>query len=188
DSGRPVPALFPSTLANLKDIAPTIYFNVPRGYELLINALQADGALRERFFSRLQLIFYAAASLPPNLWDTLSELCLRAAGEPIPLVSAWGSTETAPLATDCHLQAQRSGVIGLPVPGCELKLLPSGEKMEVRVRGANVFPGYWGRPELAAREFVEEGCYRNGKALRMSDGSGAEAAHVLHCPLTHGLI
>jgi feruloyl-CoA synthase len=174
DTGRPVPALFPRTLANLRDIAPTIYFNVPRGFELLIQALQTDESLCERFFSRLQLIFYAAASLPPHLWDALAELCIRSTGESIPLVSAWGATETAPLATDCHFQAQQSGVIGLPVPGCELKLLPNGAKMEVRVRGANVFPGYWGRPDLSARQFDEEGFYRIGDAVRFADASAPE--------------
>jgi feruloyl-CoA synthase len=178
DTGRPVPALFPRTLANLKHIAPTIYFNVPRGFELLIDALQTDAALRSRFFSRLQLIFYAAACLPPNLWDALAELCVRTTGEPIPLVSAWGATETAPLATDCYFQAQQPGVIGLPVPGCELKLLPRGDKMEVRVRGANVFPGYWGRPDLTARHFDEEGFYRIGDTVRFVDAAAPELGLV----------
>jgi feruloyl-CoA synthase len=178
DTGRPVPALFPRTLANLQDIAPTIYFNVPRGFELLIDALQTDEALRSRFFSRLQLIFYAAAALPPNLWDALADLCIRATGEPIPLVSGWGSTETAPLATDCYFQAKQPGVIGLPVPGCELKLLPYGDKMEVRVRGANVFPGYWGRPDLTARQFDEEGFYRIGDTVRFVDATAPKLGLV----------
>jgi feruloyl-CoA synthase len=178
DTGRPVCALFPRTLANLKDIAPTIYFNVPRGFELLIGALQTDAALRCRFFSRLQLIFYAAASLPPNLWEALADLCVHTTGEPIPLVSAWGSTETAPLATDCYFQAQRPGVIGLPIPGCELKLLPHGDKMEVRVRGANVFPGYWGRPDLTARHFDEEGFYRIGDTVRFVDATAPKLGLV----------
>ena len=178
DSGRPVPALFARTLANLKEIAPTIYFNVPRGFELLVGALQTDAALRSRFFSRVQLIFYAAASLPANLWDALTQLCIRTTGEPIPLVSAWGATETAPLATDCYFQAQQPGVIGLPVPGCELKLLPHGDKMEVRVRGANVFPGYWGRPDLTARHFDEEGFYRIGDTVRFVDAKAPELGLV----------
>jgi feruloyl-CoA synthase len=174
DGGRPAPALFAQTLANLREIAPTLYFNVPRGYELLIHALRADEALRHNFFSRLQLIFYAAASLPPNLWDALAELAVQTTGTAIPLVSAWGSTETAPLATDCHFQADKPGVIGLPVPGCELKLLSDGNKLEVRVRGPNVTPGYWGRPDLTARHFDEEGFYRIGDAVRFVDEAAPE--------------
>jgi feruloyl-CoA synthase len=174
DAGRPVPALFPQTLANLREIAPTLYFNVPRGYELLIHALQVDATLRARFFSRLQLIYYAAASLPPNLWDALTELAVRTTGEPIPLVSGWGSTETAPLATDCHFQADGPGVIGLPVPGCELKLLRAGNKLEARVRGPNVSPGYWGRPELTAKHFDAEGFYIIGDSVRFVDDAAPE--------------
>ena len=137
-------------MRNLAEIAPTIYFNVPRGYEMLVEALRADEALRRNFFGRLQLMFYAAASLPDHLWDALIELSRMATGEALPLVSAWGSTETAPLATDCHFQAARPGVIGLPVPGCELKLLPHGARYEVRVRGPLVTPGYWRRASATA--------------------------------------
>ena len=178
DGGRPVPSQFARSLENLRDIAPTLYVNVPRGFELLVPALQGDPQLRERFFSRLQLIFYAAASLPSHLWDALIELSIRATGAPVPLVSAWGSTETAPLATDCHFQAPQPGVIGLPVPGCELKLLANGAKWEVRVRGANVFPGYWGEPNLTARHFDEEGFYRIGDAVRFADEAAPERGLV----------
>ena len=166
DGGRPQPGLFEQTVRNLAEIAPTIYFNVPRGYEMLVEGLRADEALRRNFFSRLQLMFYAAASLPDHLWDALIELSRMATGEALPLVSAWGSTETAPLATDCHFQAARPGVIGLPVPGCELKLLPDGARYEVRVRGPLVTPGYWRRPDLTASHFDEEGFYRIGDAVR----------------------
>jgi feruloyl-CoA synthase len=178
DAGRPVPAQFAQSLENLRDIAPTLYFNVPRGFELLIPALQGDPQVCERFFSRLQLIFYAAASLPSHLWDALIELSVRTTGAPVPLISAWGSTETAPLATDCHFQAPRPGVIGLPVPGCELKLLANGAKWEVRVRGANIFPGYWGEPDLTARQFDEEGFYCIGDAVRFADDSAPERGLV----------
>jgi feruloyl-CoA synthase len=174
DGGRPIPAAFHQTLANLRDISPTIYVNVPRGFELLVHALKADGALRSTFFSRLQLIFYAAASLPSHLWDALGELSIQATGEAIPLVSAWGATETAPLATDCHFSATHAGVIGLPVPGCELKLVPNGNKLEVRVRGANVFPGYWRQPEVTSQIFDEEGFYLIGDAVRFADESVPE--------------
>src|SRR5690606_30850683 len=125
--------------------------------------------LRKNFFSRLQLIFYAAAALPQHLWDALGELAQQTAGERIPLVSAWGSTETAPLATSAHFQADRAGVIGVPVPGCDLRLVPQAGKLEVRVRGPNVSPGYWREPELTARCFDEEGFYQIGDAVRFVD-------------------
>lgn len=169
DAGRPAPGLFERTVANLREVAPSLYFNVPRGYELLAAALRADPALRERFFSRLQILFYAAAALPQHLWEALEALWRETTGGPAVLVSAWGSTETAPLATSCHFQAERSGVIGLPVPGCELKLVPSGEKLEVRVRGPNVTPGYWKRPQLTASHFDAEGFYCIGDAVRFVD-------------------
>jgi feruloyl-CoA synthase len=178
DAGRPVPAQFSQTVANLRDVAPTIYFNVPRGFELLIGELRAHRELRLRFFSKLQVIFYAGASLPQHLWDALLELCGQAHDKHIPVVSAWGSTETAPLATDCYFQADRTGVIGLPVPGCELKLTANGEKTEIRVRGDNVFPGYWGQPELSARQFDEDGFYRIGDAVKFADESRPERGLV----------
>ena len=169
DGGRPVPGLFDQTLANLREVSPTIYFNVPRGYDMLVTALRADADLRASFFRRLQVIFYAAAALPANLWDALTELAHATVGEAVPLTSAWGSTETAPLATDCHFQADQAGVIGLPIPGTELKLVPNGLKSEVRVRGPNVTPGYWKRPDLTAAAFDEEGFYRIGDAVRLVD-------------------
>ena len=178
DAGRPVPALFAKSVSNLLEVAPTIYFNVPRGYEMLVPALQADPRLRDKFFSRLQLIFYAAASLPSHLWDALTALSIQATGKAIPLISGWGSTETAPMATDGYGGATGPGVIGLPVPGCELKLLPSGRKLEVRVRGPNVFPGYWGRPDLTVRHFDEEGFYLIGDAVRFRDDGAPERGLV----------
>jgi feruloyl-CoA synthase len=171
DAGRPMPGLFEHTIKNLHDISPTLYFNVPRGYDMLVTALRADEKLRQSFFKNLQAIFYAAAALPQNLWEALEQLSLETTGEKVAMVSAWGSTETAPLATDCHFQAEKSGVIGLPVPGCELKLLPNGDKLEIRVRGPNITPGYWKRPELTAKMFDEEGFYIIGDAVRFLDES-----------------
>lgn len=169
DGGRPAPPLFGETIRNLREIAPTLYFNVPRGFDMLVTTLRSDAALRNKFFSRLQLICYAAAALPQNLWDALIELSVETTGAAVPLVSAWGATETSPLATDCHFQADRSGVVGLPVPGCELKLVPSGGKHEVRVRGVNVTPGYWQRPDLTRSAFDAEGFYCIGDAMRFAD-------------------
>ena len=178
DGGKAAPGLFDKTLENLRDVSPTIYFNVPRGYDFLVGALQADAPLRQRFFARLQVIFYAAAALPQHLWDALQRLSREAAGRDIPMVAAWGSTETAPLATDCHFQAQRSGVIGLPVPGTELKLVPSGGKLEIRVRGVNVTPGYWKAPAVTRDAFDDEGFYRIGDAVRWLDEGAPEAGLV----------
>ncbi|HET6340335.1 MAG TPA: feruloyl-CoA synthase [Polyangiales bacterium] len=184
DRGRPAPALFGETLRNLHEISPTIYFNVPAGFDALVTALRADEVLRRKFFSRLQVIFYAAAALPQNLWNALNELSVETVGKQVPLVSAWGSTETSPLATDCHFQAKRSGVIGVPVPGCEIKLVPVGEKLEARVRGANVTPGYWQRPDITKRFFDDEGFYCIGDAMRFADASDPNQGLVFDGRLT----
>ena len=178
DAGKPAPGLFDASIANLRDIAPTLYFNVPRGFDMLVGALRADSALRRNFFSRLQVMFYAGSALPQHLWEALIELSIQETGQAVPMVTAWGSTETSPLATDCHFQAPRSGVIGLPAPGVELKLLPAGDKLEIRVRGPNVTPGYLGQPELTAKAFDEEGYYRIGDAVRFADAARPEAGLV----------
>ena len=136
DGGKPAPGLFATSLANLRSVTPTVYFNVPRGFDMLIAALRGDDELRKKFFGEVKFAFYAGAALPQNLWDALEELSLKTVGRALPMVSAWGSTETSPLATDCHFQAKRSGNIGVPISGTELKLVPSGDKLEVRVRGA----------------------------------------------------
>jgi feruloyl-CoA synthase len=169
DGGKPAPGLFATSLANLRSVMPTVYLNVPRGFDMLISALRGDDELRRRFFSEVKFAFYAAAALPPNLWDTMRELSVRTVGRALPMVSAWGSTETAPLATDCHFQADRSGNIGVPIPGTELKLVPCGDKLEVRVRGPNVTPGYWKAPELTARAFDADGFYLIGDAVTFAD-------------------
>ncbi len=178
DSGKPAPGLFAKTLANLREVDSAICFNVPRGFDMLVQELERDPALARRFFRQTKVMFYAGAALPQNLWDALVRLSQRAIGEAVPMVSAWGSTETSPLAADCHFQAERSGVIGLPVPGCELKLVPSGDKMEIRVRGANVTPGYWKRPDLSAKAFDDEGFYLIGDAVRFLDPAAPEKGLV----------
>jgi len=178
DSGKAAPGLFDRTLANLREVSPTIYFNVPRGYDMLVPALRAEPQLRATFFANLQAIFYAAAALPQHLWDALNELAIETLGRPVPLVSAWGSTETAPLAADCHFQAERAGVIGVPVPGTELKLVPSADKQEIRVRGPNVMPGYWNAPGATAGAFDDEGFYRIGDAVKLADPGRPEKGLV----------
>lgn len=169
DGGKPAPGLFATSLANLRSVMPTVYFNVPRGFDMLIAALRGDDDLRRRFFSEVKFAFYAGAALPQNLWDALEDLSVKTVGHALPMVSAWGSTETSPLATDCHFQARRSGNIGVPTPGTELKLVPSGDKLEVRVRGPNVTPGYWKAPELTAQAFDADGFYLIGDAVKFAD-------------------
>ena len=169
DGGKPVPGLVETTARNLKEIAPTMYFNVPRGYDLLLPFLEKDAALRRNFFRDLDVLFYAAAALPQNLWERLIKLSKQEKNARLAMLSAWGSTETAPLATSVHFRMERAGVIGLPVAGCELKLVPSAGQLEVRVRGPNVTPGYYKRPELTEAAFDEEGFYRIGDAVRFAD-------------------
>jgi feruloyl-CoA synthase len=164
DGGKPVPGLVETTVRNLADVSSTMYFNVPRGYDLLLPFLEKDEALRGNFFQDLDVLFYAAAALPQNLWDRLKKL-----KPDLAMLSAWGSTETSPLATSVHFPMERPGVIGLPVAGCELKLVPSAGKTEVRVRGPHVTPGYYKRPDLTRAAFDEEGFYRIGDAVRLAD-------------------
>jgi feruloyl-CoA synthase len=174
DGGKPAPGLFATSLANLKSVMPTVYFNVPRGFDMLIAALRGDEALCRRFFGEVKFAFYAGAALPQNLWDALEELSVKTVGRAMPMVSAWGSTETSPLATDCHFLAERSGNIGVPIPGTELKLVTSGDKLEVRVRGPNVTPGYWKAPEVTRQAFDDEGFYLIGDAVTFADAGRPE--------------
>ena len=146
DAGRPAPGLIEHTVRNLAEVSPTIYFNVPAGYSALLPFLEKDEQLARNFFADLKLIFYAGAALSQDLWDRLEAVSIRTTGVRVPMVSSWGSTETAPIATPGYRIIERAGVIGLPPPGVTLKLVPSADKLEVRVRGPNVFPGYWGRP------------------------------------------
>jgi feruloyl-CoA synthase len=169
DRGRPLPGQFEETLANLREIAPTLSLNVPRAYGLLVGALRTDAALRERFFSRLRLISYAGAALPQHVWQSLQALAQQALGRAVVQNSSWGLTETAPTATTCHTQPERAGIIGLPVASCELKLVPNGDKLEARVRGPNVTPGYWRDQTLTAASFDDEGFFKTGDALRFVD-------------------
>src|SRR5262249_46242930 len=170
DGGKPVPGLVETTVRNLKEIAPSLYFNVPRGYDLLLPYLERDAELRRNFFRELQVVFYAAAALPQNLWDRLLRLAREdKRGRYCATLAAWGPAEPSPLATSVHFAMDRPGVIGLPVAGCELKLAPFVGKLEVRVRGPNVTPGYYRRPDLTSTAFDEEGFYRIGDAVKLAD-------------------
>jgi feruloyl-CoA synthase len=175
DDGRPAPALIGRTVRNLADARPTVYFNVPAGYAALLPLLEQDPAAAGAFLDRLRLGFFAAAALPQQLWDRMGELAARA-GSPMQMTTSWGLTETAPAATSAHFPITRSDVLGVPLPGVELALVPvggatagAGPRYEVRVRGANVTPGYHRRADLTAAAFDEEGFFRTGDAVALAD-------------------
>jgi feruloyl-CoA synthase len=169
DGGKPTPDLIATTARNLREISPTLYFNVPRGYDLLLPLLESDEALRRSFFSTLDAMFYAGAALPQNLYDRLLALVPPERIGRTFMLSGWGSTETAPLSAIVHFSIDRPANVGVPAPGIELKLLPSGSKLEVRVRGPNVTPGYYRNKELTAAAFDDEGFYKIGDAMRLLD-------------------
>ena len=169
DGGKPAPGLAEITAKNLAEISPTMYFNVPRGFDLLLPFLENDAALRRNFFRELDMVFYAGAALPQNLWERLEQLAITEKNGELAMISSWGSTETAPSAAAVHYPIERAGVIGLPNPGCELKLVPAADKLEVRVRGPNVTPGYYRRDDLTKAAFDDEGYYCIGDAMKFAD-------------------
>jgi len=173
DGGKPTPDLISITARNLREVSPTLYFNVPRGYDLLIPLLESDEQLRRSFFSRLEGLFYAGAALPQNLYERLLAMMPTVEGCRTRMLSGWGSTETAPLATCVHFPIDRASIVGNPAPGIELKLVPTGDKREVRVKGPNVTPGYLGRPDLTDAAFDDEGFYKIGDAMRLVDEADA---------------
>jgi feruloyl-CoA synthase len=164
DDGRPMPGQFDETLRNLREVSPTIYANVPAGYAVLATAMEKDDALCRGLFKNLRVMVYAGARLPDDLYDRMQALAVRTTGERIVFYSAWGSTETAPASTGTYWDTERAGLIGLPFPGVELKMVPCGSKYELRLRGINVTPGYLGQPDLTRAAFDEEGFYRIGDA------------------------
>lgn len=176
DDGKPVPGLVERTVRNLQDVSPTVYFNVPAGYSALLPLLERDSAAARHFFRRLRLGFFAAAALPQQLWDRLQGLAAQQ-GSSMQMTTSWGLTETGPAATTTHFAVSRSDCIGVPLPGVELKLVPTGGKTEVRVRGPNVTPGYHRRDDLTAQAFDDEGFLRTGDAVELVDES--EPAHGL---------
>ena len=178
DGGKPAPGLIDVTAKNLREISPTMYFNVPRGFDLLMPMLEQDAALRKSFFRDLDMVFYAGAALPQNLWERLEKLALAEKSGALAMLSAWGSTETAPMASCVHYPIERAGVVGGPTPGCELKLLPSGGKLEVRVKGPSVTPGYFRRDDLTKAAFDEEGYYCIGDAMKFADPAAPERGLV----------
>ena len=179
DGGRPVPGLFAQTIQNLTDVPPTIYFNVPAGYAQLVPVLEADPEFAIRFFSRLRLMFNAAAALPAALRDRLAAVAERTAGRRIPVTGSWGTTETAPAVTSAHFAFSDARCIGVPLPGAEVKLVQAdGDAYEIRARGPMVTPGYFGRPDLTAEAFDADGFYRTGDAVAFAAPADPSAGLV----------
>ena len=169
DEGKPVPALIGETLRNLREVAPTIYFNVPTGFEAIANAMKTDRVLRKNFLSKVSMFFYAGAGLSQPVWDSLFESEEAEIGQRIVMTSGLGMTESGPFGLFVTSPNVQAGDLGLPAPGLELKLVPNEGKVEVRYRGPNITPGYWRAPEETAAHFDEEGYFCTGDALKWID-------------------
>lgn len=169
DDGKPTLQGFAETLHNLREISPTAYLTVPKGWEELADALEQDGELRKRFFARVKLFFFAGAGLSHSVRKRLDRVAVAHCGERIRMMAGLGMTETAPSCTFSTGPVDMPGYVGLPAPGCEVKLVPVDGKLEARFRGPNVMAGYWRQPELSAEAFDEEGYYCSGDALRLVD-------------------
>jgi feruloyl-CoA synthase len=171
DDGRPTPKGIETTIANLRELAPTMYFNVPKGFEEVLLRLRREPELCRTFFGRLQMMFYAGASLPQSVWDGLEEVAAHTTGRRVPIITGLGMTESGPSALFANWPGSYSGLLGCPVSGLELKLASCGDKQEARYRGPNVTPGYWRQPESTAAAFDAEGFFRTGDAVKLSDAS-----------------
>jgi feruloyl-CoA synthase len=175
DRGKPMPRGIEETVKNLREISPTVYFNVPKGYESLLPYLRDDASLRRKFFSRLHAMFFAGAAMSPFVWNSLDELSVQETGFRVPMLTGLGCTESGPFFMSVNPRTSRSGHVGLPVPGNEAKLAPSNGKLEVRARGPNVTPGYWRQPDMTRDAFDEEGFYKFGDALKPADAQDLHA-------------
>ena len=171
DEGKPLPGAIEATVRNLREVAPTIHLNVPKGFEMLLPYLRSDANLRQNFFSRMKVLFYAGAELARHVWDELQEMAVATTGQRIIFLSSLGSTETAPAAVARTWESEQPGNIGVPMRGVEIKLVPSGDKLEARYKGPNITPGYWRRPDLTKESFDDEGFYKMGDALRFEDAN-----------------
>src|SRR6478672_3875983 len=175
DQGKPMPGGIEETVRNLREISPTVYFNVPKGYESLLPYLRDDAGLRAKFFDRLHAMFFSGAALSPFVWDSLDELAVKEKGYRVPMLTGLGATETAPFFMSVNPRTSRSGHVGLPVSGNDAKLVPNNGKMEVRAKGPNVMPGYWRQPDITAKSFDEEGFYKMGDAIKPADPDNFDA-------------
>ena len=178
DDGRPTAERIGRTVANLREVSPTVYLNVPRGYDVLVPHLERDAALRATFFRDLDLLFYAGASLPQHLWDRLQALAVDTVGHGVPMSTSWGMTETGPMHTVVHAPVDRAGNVGTPLPGTELKLIENGGKLELRARGPNVTPGYWQDGRVVRDAFDDEGWLITGDAVQLADPDDPNAGLI----------
>ncbi len=169
DDGKPTPALMAETLRNLREIAPTVYFNVPTGFEAIANAMQSDAALRRNLLSRVQMFFYAGAALAQPVWDSLFAHAENEVGERIVMTTGLGMTESGPFAIFVSSHDVKAGDLGVPTPGMELKLVASGDKTEVRYKGPNITPGYWRNADAVREAFDDEGFFCTGDAIKWID-------------------
>ncbi|MCC8939488.1 feruloyl-CoA synthase [Bradyrhizobium sp. Arg68] len=175
DEGKPMPGGIEETVRNLREISPTVYFNVPKGYESLLPYLRDDAGLRAKFFGRLHAMFFSGAALSPFIWNSLDALAVQERGYRVPMLTGLGATETSPFFMSVRPETSRSGHVGLPVSGNDAKLVPNNGKLEVRAKGPNVTPGYWRQPELTAKAFDEEGFYKFGDALKPANAGDLDA-------------
>lgn len=178
DDGNPTPEGIVRTVHNLRNRKPTTYFNVPKGFESLIPFLRNDNELRTQFFSNLKMLFYAGAGMAQHVWDTLEELSIETIGKKVMIGTGLGCTESCPSALFASEPGGYAGLLGVPVPGLELKLVPREGKLEARYRGKNIFPGYWKQPELTSAAFDDEGFYCTGDALKFADQTNIEQGMV----------
>jgi feruloyl-CoA synthase len=169
DGGRPLPGRFQETLDNLREISPSSYSSVPAAYVMLAEALERDAALRKSFFKNLRALSYGGALLPEPLWQRMQRLAVMELGERLPFGSGWGMTETTATGATVYWNVERSGLIGLPLPGVTMKLVPSGDRMEMRIKGPHVAPRYYKNEALDAEAFDDEGFFRTGDAVRWTD-------------------
>lgn len=169
DDGRPVPGQFERTIENLREVPVTGFSCVPAAYAMLAEALETDQDLRKQFFKNLRWLSYGGALLPQALWDRMQQLAVKELGEQIPFGTGWGMTETSATGIGVYWNTDRTGLIGLPLPGVELKLVPAGDRMEMRIKGPQVMPGYFRAPTLNSLAFDEEGFFRTGDAVRWAD-------------------
>jgi len=175
DEGKPLPGAIEATVRNLREIAPTFYFNVPKGYEALLPYLKDDPVLRGNFFSRLKVLWFAGAGVAQHVFDEYKDLAYDTCGEEVLFLTGLGSTETAPFTLGRVWDTDDAANMGLPPPGVEVKLVPFQDNYEMRLKGPHIFPGYWRQPELTAQAFDEEGFYRLGDAFMFADETDPEA-------------
>ena len=178
DDGNPTPEGIAATVSNLRERRPAIYFNVPKGFEDLLPYFKRDTALCKQFFSNLKMLFYAGAAIPQHVWNAWEELAVETTGKKIMMAAGFGCTEACPATLCASEPGGFAGLLGVPLPGLELKLVPSGEKLEARYRGKNIFPAYWRQPELTAMAFDEEGFYCSGDSLRFVDAADANKGMI----------